>query len=49
MQLAEGLANELHKQGIIKAADVKHLSLQEAAEQWGKGSPQYAELGFASK
>jgi hypothetical protein len=49
IQLAEGLASELHKQGILKNADFKHLSLQEAAEQWGKGSPQYAELGFASK
>jgi nucleoside-diphosphate-sugar epimerase len=49
MQLAEGLANELHRQGIIKTVDVKHLSLQEAAKQWGNGSPQYAELGFASK
>jgi nucleoside-diphosphate-sugar epimerase len=49
MQLAQGLANELHRQGILKTADVKHLTLQEAAEQWGNGSPQYAELGFASK
>jgi nucleoside-diphosphate-sugar epimerase len=49
MQLAQGLANELHRQGILKTVDVKHLTLQEAAEQWGNGSPQYAELGFASK
>jgi len=49
MQLAEGLADELHKQGILKTADVNHLTLREAAEQWGNGSAQYAELGFASK
>jgi nucleoside-diphosphate-sugar epimerase len=49
MQLAEGLAKELHRQGILKTTDVKHLNLQEAAEQWGNGSIQYAELGFASK
>lgn len=49
MQLAEGLANELHRQGILKTADVGHLSLQEAAKEWGSGSPQYAELRFASK
>jgi len=49
MQLAEGLANELHNQGILKTTQVEHLSLQEAARQWGNGSSQYAELGFASK
>jgi nucleoside-diphosphate-sugar epimerase len=49
MQLAQGLANELHRQGILKTADVKPLTLQEAVEQWGNGSPQRAELGFASK
>lgn len=48
LQLAEGLANELHKQGVLKTAEVNHLSLQEAAQQWGNGSAQYAELGFAS-
>lgn len=49
MQLAEGLANELHNQGILKTTQVEHSSLQEAAQQWGNGSSQYAELGFASK
>jgi nucleoside-diphosphate-sugar epimerase len=49
MQLAEGLANELHNQGILKTTQVEHLSLQEAAQQWGNGSSQYVELGFASK
>jgi nucleoside-diphosphate-sugar epimerase len=49
MQLAEGLTNELYNQGILKTTQVEHLSLQEAAQQWGNGSSQYAELGFASK
>jgi nucleoside-diphosphate-sugar epimerase len=49
MQMAQGLADELQRQGVLQSNEVKHLSLKEAAEQWGNGSVQYAELGFASK
>lgn len=49
MQLAERLANEMHKQGILKTAEVEHVSLQEAAQLWSQGFLQYAELGYASK
>lgn len=49
MQLAEGLAAEMHRQGVVKTAEVRRLNLGEAAVQWGNGSALYAELGFASK
>lgn len=48
-QLAQGLADELYKQGLIKTNEVKSISLQEGADLWSGGNKQYAELGFASK
>ncbi|KFX88056.1 hypothetical protein V490_07867 [Pseudogymnoascus sp. VKM F-3557] len=47
-QLAQGLADELYKQGLIKTNEVKSISLQEGADLWSGGNKQYAELGFAS-
>lgn len=49
LQLSQGLADELAKQGVLKSNEVKHLSLQEAADLWSRGNVQIAELGFASK
>jgi nucleoside-diphosphate-sugar epimerase len=48
-QLSEGLAAELFKQGLVKTAEVKSVSLQEAADQWSGGNTQVAELDFGSK
>jgi len=47
-QLSEGLAHELYSQGHIKTAEVKSVSLQEAADQWAGGDTQLLELCFAS-
>jgi hypothetical protein len=40
VQLAQALADELCKQGLVKTAVVNHLTLSEAAEQWAHGSAQ---------
>jgi nucleoside-diphosphate-sugar epimerase len=47
LELATGLAQELYSQGVLKTPQVNHISLDEAAEQWG-GNAQFIELGFAS-
>jgi nucleoside-diphosphate-sugar epimerase len=46
--MAEGLAAELHRQGVLKTAEVKDVSLKEGAELWSGGNMQLGELGFAS-
>jgi nucleoside-diphosphate-sugar epimerase len=46
--MAEGLAAELHRQGVLKMAEVKEVSLKEGAELWSGGDLQLGELGFAS-
>ncbi|KAH8816991.1 NAD dependent epimerase/dehydratase family protein [Xylogone sp. PMI_703] len=48
LSLAEGLAKEMYKQGALKTADVKHLTVEEASKVWTRGSLQLAELGFGS-
>ncbi|OBT64207.1 hypothetical protein VE03_06898 [Pseudogymnoascus sp. 23342-1-I1] len=47
-ELSQGLADELHKQGVLKTNEVKSISLQEGADLWSGGEKQYAELGFGS-
>ena len=47
-ELSEGLAAELHKQGVLPTAEVNSLTLQEFANVYGGGNTQHIELGFAS-
>lgn len=49
LQLSQGLADELFRQGVLKTKEVRHLSLKDAADLWSGGNLQYSELGFASK
>jgi nucleoside-diphosphate-sugar epimerase len=49
LQLAEGLAKAMKKQGLIETDEPKHLALKEAADLWAGGNESYVELGFASK
>jgi len=47
-ELSEGLAAELHRQGVLPTPEVNSLSLQEFADVYRGGNVQYTELGFAS-
>ena len=49
MSLAQGLANEMYKQGALQSADVKQITLEEGAKLWANNLLQYAELGYGSK
>jgi nucleoside-diphosphate-sugar epimerase len=49
MSLAQGLAEEMYRQGALPTADVKQMTLEEGAKLWANNLIQYAELGYASK
>lgn len=49
MSLAQGLANEMYKQGALQTADVKQIALEEGAKLCANHLHQYAELGYGSK
>jgi len=46
---SEKVGQALHAQGIIKAADVKSISLKEAADEFNGGDERVAEITMGSK
>lgn len=49
LQLAHGIAKTGFELGAIESAEVRNISLQDAADRWTGGNVQWCELGFASK
>jgi len=47
-ELAQGLAVEMHKQGVLKSTEVEHVSVEELKKMYGLANEQYTELGYAS-
>ncbi|KIW16547.1 hypothetical protein PV08_03735 [Exophiala spinifera] len=48
LDLAEGVAKAGFELGVLEAPAPVSITLQQSAQQWGKGSLQYGELGWAS-
>ena len=49
LELARGIGKAGFERGALRSAEVRSITLDEAAEKWAGGSIQLAELGFASK
>jgi hypothetical protein len=49
MDISKGIAKEGHALGVLENADVKSVSLEEAAVKWMNGNTIFTETVFASK